>query len=86
MSATSLQSQMSGYLTAIPAIERDQAIHELMLCIREFWASTDIEHRYWASRVRIAIREWRTRYEIPERAAFEAAVARSKQQSIPRAA
>jgi len=86
MSATGLQSQMSGYVTNIPAIERDQALHELMLCIREFRASTDIEHRYWASRVRIAIREWRTRYEQPERAAFEAAVARTRQRTAKRAA
>jgi hypothetical protein len=84
MSATSLQALMS--VTSIPRIEREQALHELMLCIREFRASTDIEHRYWASRVRIAIREWRTRYEQPERAAFAAAVARSQQRTRSKAA
>jgi hypothetical protein len=84
MSATSLQALIS--VTSIPRIEREQAWHEVSMAVAEFWHTDGVEHRYWRNRARTAIRLWREHYERPERAAFEAAVAKAKQQSIPKAA
>lgn len=52
---------------------------EIMLeAIGEWRRSTCIERDYWRSAARVAIAEFKTRHLIPERLAFETAVARRK--------
>lgn len=60
-------------------IMREECLHQMLDCIA-MWGRAHGEARdYWRWRAQSAIRDMRRLYLIPERRAFEAAVARSKQ-------
>jgi hypothetical protein len=60
------------------AILRDSRWHDFRSALREFWPTTGAERQWRRDDVRAKLREFRVRYLIPEMAAFEAAVARTK--------
>ncbi len=57
---------------------RAQLLRDMLAAIAEWSHATGTERRYWRGIALDQIREFRRRYLIPERAAFEAAVARSQ--------
>jgi hypothetical protein len=58
---------------------RDARIRDLLAAIAEWSRATGADRDYWRGIALDQIREFRRRYLIPERAAFEAAVERNRQ-------
>jgi hypothetical protein len=58
---------------------RDARIRDMLAAIAEWSHATAADRDYWRGIALDQIREFRRRYLIPERAAFEAAVARNRQ-------
>lgn len=59
-------------------IVRQQHLRDMLSAIEEFWHASDDDRDYWRGQAGFLIREWRRCYAQPERAAFNAAVARSR--------
>jgi hypothetical protein len=57
---------------------RAQLLRDMLAAIAEWSHATGADRDYWRGIARDQIREFRRRYLIPERAAFEAAVARNQ--------
>ena len=58
--------------------QRTQLLRDMLAAIEEHRHATGADRDYWRGIALDQIREFRRRYLIPERAAFEAAVARSQ--------
>jgi hypothetical protein len=69
------------YLNNAAAILRDQRLAELLATIAEWRETRGFQHTEARRDAILLLRQWKRRYTIPERAAFELAVARSKQGS-----
>ena len=67
-----------GSLSDTAAIIRDQRRRDLIAAIEEFWRASGSDRTYWRRDARHRLAEWRRLYRQPERAAFQAAVARSQ--------
>jgi hypothetical protein len=59
-------------------IVRSQRLRDMLAAVAEFWRASGADRAYWRGQAAWLIREWRRVYELPERAAFRAAVARSR--------
>ena len=59
-------------------ILRDHRRRDMLAAIAEWQRATGPERDYWAAEAGWMIRQWRRLHANPERAAFKAAVARSK--------
>jgi predicted HD phosphohydrolase len=67
-----------NYLHDAAAILRDQRLGELLATIGEWNASIGKERERHRADAIWLLKEWKRRYTIPERAAFELAVAQRK--------
>jgi hypothetical protein len=54
---------------------RAQRLRDMLAAVEEWRHASGGERRIWRRSAMAEIRDWRTLYAIPERAAFEAAVA-----------
>ncbi|HKW20958.1 MAG TPA: hypothetical protein VJO13_06255 [Ktedonobacterales bacterium] len=59
-------------------IRRQQRLRDLLAAIEEFWRASGPDRTWWRQDALGRLQEWRRIYRAPERAAFAAAVARSK--------
>lgn len=54
---------------------REQRLRDALAAVAEYRHATGTDRAYWRRVARVALREFRTLYTIPERQAFERAVA-----------
>jgi hypothetical protein len=66
-------------------ILRDQRLRDLLAAVEEYRRASGPDRTYWRRDARPRLAVWRRLYAIPERAAFQAAVANSlkSQMHIP---
>ena len=65
-------------LTDAAALIRAARLRDLLAAIAEWERASGPDRRYWRYDAQHRLREWRRLHAIPERAAFQAAVARSR--------
>lgn len=72
-------------LLSAKRILRDQRLRDLLAAVEEYRRASGPDRTYWRRDARHRLAEWRRLYAIPERAAFQAAVANSlkSQMHIP---
>ena len=79
-SATAKSSRYATVSNPFPVahVLRDQRRRDLLAAIEEWRRASGPERVWWRGNALHRLAEWRTLYQRPERAAFQAAVARSQ--------
>ena len=72
------RQSVAGYSPSASEILRDHRRRDLLAAIEEWRHASGSERGYWRGQTTYLLREWRRLHVQPERAAFQAAVARSR--------
>lgn len=75
--ASVIHQSVAEYQSSASRILRDHRRRDMLAAVAEWQRATGPERDYWREEATWRLAQWRRLYRVPERAAFQQAVARS---------